>query len=133
MADGSTNWSQGRFQEIRSILDALHVLKVAEFTKDGAADLREYGLEVPRIRVSLQLKEESQTLLVGSDIPDTANVYVKLDTLESVYAVNREIVNALDKSVFDLRDKRVIDFQRTGSKRFEIRRRESPRLPVQKT
>ena len=119
-------------KEIRSILDALHVLKVAEFTKDGAADLREYGLEVPRIRVSLQLKDESQALLVGSDIPDTANVYVKPDTLESVYAVNREIVNALDKSVFDLRDKRVIDFQRTGTKRFEIRRRGEPKIACAK-
>lgn len=119
-------------KEMRSILDALHVLKVAEFTKDGAVDLREYGLEVPRIRVSLQLKDESQALLVGLDIPDTANVYVKPDMLESVYAVNREIVNALDKSVFDLRDKRVIDFQRTGTKRFEIQRRGEPKITCAK-
>ncbi len=119
-------------KEIRSILDALHVLKVAEFTKDGAADLTDYGLENPRIRLSLQLRDESQALLVGSDIPDTAHVYVKPDTLESVYAVNREIVNTLDKSVFDLRDKRVIDFQRTGTKRFEIRRRGEPKIACAK-
>lgn len=115
-------------KEIRSILDALHLLKVVEFTKDGAADLREYGLDNPRIRVSLQLRDESQALLVGSDIPDTAHIYVKPDMLESVYAVNREIVNTLDKGVFDLRDKRVIDFQRTGTKRFEIRRRGEPKI-----
>ena len=119
-------------KEIRSILDALHVLKVAEFTRDGAADLREYGLDHPRIRVSLQLRDESQALLVGSDIPDSAHIYVKPDMLESVYAVNREIVNTLDKGVFDLRDKRVIDFQRTGTKRFEIRRRGEPKITCAK-
>lgn len=119
-------------KEIRSILDALHLLKVVEFTKDGAADLREYGLDNPRIRVSLQLRDESQALLVGSDIPDTAHIYVKPDMLESVYAVNREIVNTLDKGVFDLRDKRVIDFQRTGTKHFEIRRRGEPKITCAK-
>ena len=110
-------------KEIRSILDALHLLKVAEFTKDGATDLAEYGLENPRIRVSLELRDGSQALLVGSDIPDTAHVYVKPGALESVYAVNREIFSTLDKGAFDLRDKRVIDFQRTATKRFEIQRR----------
>lgn len=110
-------------KEIRSILDALHLLKVVEFTKDGTTDLTEYGLENPRIHVSLELRHGSQALLVGSDIPDTAHVYVKPVALDAVYAVNKEILSALDKSVFDLRDKRVIDFQRTATKRFEIQRR----------
>ena len=110
-------------KEIRSLLDALHRLKVVEFVKDGAADLMEYGLEPPRIRVSLQLGDESQELLVGSDISDTSRIYVKPGAFDAVYAVNREIVSTLNKSVFDLRDKRVIDFQRTATDRFEIQRR----------
>ena len=110
-------------KEIRSMLDALHVLKVAEFTKDGATDLTGYGLDNPRIRVSIQLGDESHALLVGSDLPDTAHVYVKPGALDAVYAVNREILTTLDKTVFNLRDKRVIDFQRTATNRFEIQRR----------
>ena len=110
-------------KEIRSILDALHLLKVVEFIKDGAIDLAQYGLEVPRIRIILQLEGESQELLVGSDIPNTARIYVKSDALDAVYAVNREIFSTLHKSVFDLRDKRVIDFQRTATNRFEIQGR----------
>ena len=39
-------------KEIRTMLDALHLLKVAEFTKDGDINLAEYGLEIPRIRVT---------------------------------------------------------------------------------
>ena len=110
-------------KEIRTILDALHLLKVAEFTKDGATDLAEYGLENPRIRVNLQLRDGSQGLLVGADIPDMTRIYVKPEALDAVYAVNREIFGTLDKTAFDLRDKRVIDFQRTATKRFEIQRR----------
>ena len=110
-------------KEIQSILEALHLLKVAEFTKDGATNLTEYGLDNPRIRVSIQLGDESHALLVGSDIPHTAHVYVKPGALDAVYAVNREILTTLDKTVFNLRDKRVIDFQRTATNRFEIQRR----------
>lgn len=130
LKDGEAEWQMAApinvkadAKEIRSILEALHLLKVAEFTKDGTTDLTEYGLENPRIHVSLELRHGSQALLVGSDIPDTAHVYVKPVALDAVYAVNKEILSALDKSVFDLRDQRVIDFQRTATKRFEIQRR----------
>lgn len=110
-------------KEIRSILDALHLLKVVEFTKDGATDLTEYGLEAPRINVTLKLGSRSQGLLVGLDIPNTAHVYVKPGVLDAVYAVNKEIYVTLNKTVFDLRDKRVIDFQRTATNGFEIQKR----------
>ena len=113
---------KGDAKEIRSVLDALHLLKVAEFTKDGAINLAEYGLEVPRIRVTLQLGGESQELLVGSDILNATRIYVKPGALDAVYAVNREIYATLNKTVFDLHDKRVIDFQRTATNRFEIQR-----------
>ena len=115
-------------KEIRSILDALHLLKVVEFTKDSVTDLTEYGLDNPRIRVALQLGDGSQELLVGSDSLDTARIYVKPGALDAVYAVNREIYSTLDKTVFDLRDKRVIDFQRTATNRFEIHQREEKKI-----
>ena len=110
-------------KEIRSILDALHLLKVVVFTEDGAINMAEYGLDNPRNRVTLQLADGSQELLVGSDSLDTARIYVKPGALDAVYAVNREIYSTLDKTVFDLRDKRVIDFQRTATNRFEIHQR----------
>ena len=113
---------KGDAKEIRSVLDALHLLKVAEFTKDGAINLAEYGLEVPRIRVTLQLGGESKELLVGSDILNATRIYVKPGARDAVYAVNREIYATLNKTVFDLRGKRVIDFQRTATNRFEIQR-----------
>ena len=115
-------------KEIRSILDALHLLKVVVFTEDGAINMAEYGLDNPRIRVTLQLGDGSQELLVGSDSLDTARIYVKPGALDAVYAVNREIYSTLDKTVFDLRDKRVIDFQRTATNRFEIHQREEKKI-----
>ena len=119
-------------KEIRSVLDALNLLKVVEFTEDGAIDLAEYGLDNPRIRVTLQLEGGSQELRVGSHIPNTARIYVKPDSLDTVYAVNREIFSTLHKSVFDLRDKRVIDFQRTATNRFEIQGRGKAKIACAK-
>ena len=108
-------------KEIGSILTALDTLKVAVFEADGAVDLAKYELDSPRIRVKLQLSENNgQELLIGGEAGTTGRIYVKRAEEDSIYAVSKEIHIALNKTVFDLRDKRVIDFQRTATNRFEI-------------
>ena len=47
--------------------------------------------------------------------------------------MNKEIYAALNKSAFDFRDKRVIDFQRTATNRFEIQKRGEAKIVCAKT
>ena len=114
-------------KEIESILTALNTLKVATFEADGESNLAKYGLEAPRLRINLkQAQNSSQTLLIGRDTDTTDRVYASssVDQVPSgayaIYALNKDIHTTLHKTVFDLRDKRVIDFQRTSTNRFEI-------------
>ena len=63
---------------------------------------------------------------IGSIVPSEnstqGRVYVKASVYQdAVYTVAEDIYHLLNKSVFDLRDKRVIDFQRTDTIRIEIK------------
>ena len=112
---------------VEDIASALDGLKVVVFEADGEYDPTNYGLVQPRITVTLQFTSDGpiQELQIGSDAGTPGRVYVARSDHRAVYAVNREIYTTLNKTVFDLRDKRIIDFQRTTTHRFAIRQGDS--------
>ena len=116
-------------QEIETILSELLLLQVSTFEVDGAdaiapAKLEKYGLDIPRIQVKFIDRDSTYALDIGSTVPPEngrqEHVYVKSVHHKSVYTVRDDIYRLLDKSAFDLRDKRVIDFQRTATNRFVV-------------
>ena len=112
---------------IEDILSALSSLRVIVFEADAEYDPVDYGLSQPRITVTLQSTVENpiQELQIGSDAETPGRIYVTRSDHRTVYAVNREIHTKLNRTVFDLRDKRVIDFQRTATHRFTIHQGDS--------
>ena len=118
-------------QEIETLLSELRSLQVSSFEADGAdagvpARLAKYGLDAPRIQTKLTDDDSTYSLDIGSPVPSEAGtqgrVYVKVSVYQdAIYTVSEDIYNLLNKSVFDLRDKRVTDFQRTDTIRFEIK------------
>ena len=112
---------------VEEIVSALGGLRVVVFEADGEYDLADYGLSQPRITVTLQstTADQIQELQIGSDAGTPGRIYVASSEHHAVYAVNKEIYTKLNRTVFDLRDKRVIDFQRTATHRFTIRQGDS--------
>ena len=112
---------------IEAILSALGSLRAVVFEADGEYDPADYGLSQPRVTVTLQFTTDDpiQELQIGSDAETPGRIYVARSDHRAVYAVNREIYTKLNRTVFDLRDKRVIDFQRTATHRFTIRQGDS--------
>ena len=118
-------------QEIEDLLSELRSLKVSTFEADGAdtnvlAQLEKSGLNDSRIQVKLTDGDNTYAIDIGSSIPSEnstqGRVYVKTAVYQdAVYTVAEDIYHLLNKSVFDLRDKRVIDFQRTDTIRIEIK------------
>ena len=108
---------------IEDILSALGSLRVVAFEADGEYNLVDYGLDQPKITVALQASadDQMQELQIGSDAGTPGRIYVVRSDHRTVYAVNKEIYTKLNRTVFDLRDKRVIDFQRTATQRFVLR------------
>ena len=116
-------------QEIENLLSELRALQVSTFEADNAAAnvaarLEKSGLDTPRIQVKLTDGDNTYALDIGSVVPSEngtqEHVYVKAVPQEAIYTVSDDIYKLLNKSVFDLRDKRVIDFQRTDTTRIAI-------------
>ena len=116
-------------QEIENLLSELRALQVSTFEADNtaanvAARLEKSGLDTPRIQVKLTDGNNTYALDIGSVVPSEngtqENVYVKAVPQEAIYTVSDDIYKLFNKSVFDLRDKRVIDFQRTDTTRIAI-------------
>lgn len=112
---------------IEDIVSALSSLRVVVFETDGEYDPADYGLNQPRITVTLETTVDDSTseLQIGNDTGTPGRIYVAHSDHRAVYTVNREIYTKLNRTIFDLRDKRVIDFQRTATHRFVIRQGES--------
>ena len=116
-------------QEIEELLSELRALQVSTFEADNAAAnvaarLEKSGLDTPRIQVKLTDGNNTYALDIGSEVPSEngtqGSVYVKAVPQEAIYTVSDDIYKLLNKSVFDLRDKRVVDFQRTDTTRIAI-------------
>ncbi|MDE0010368.1 MAG: DUF4340 domain-containing protein [Candidatus Poribacteria bacterium] len=119
-------------QDIEDLLSELRSLKVSTFEADGAdtkvqlEKLEKSGLDDPRIQVELTDGDKTYAVnigaSVGSETGTQGRVYVKTTVYQdAAYTVDEGIYHLLNKSVFDLRDKRVIDFQRTDTIRIEIK------------
>jgi len=117
-------------QEIEDILSELRLLQVSTFEADQAdadtpAQLEKTGLDTPRIQIELTDGNNTHALDIGAEVPPEngtpRHVYVKSVHQHAIYTVSDDIYQLLSTSVFDLRDKRIIDFQRTDTIRIEIR------------
>ena len=118
-------------EEIEYLLSELRSLKVSSFAADGVdanvlTRLEKAGLDAPRLQMKLTDGDNTYTLgigaSVGSETGTQGRAYVKATVYQdAIYTVSEDIYNFLNKSVFDLRDKRVTDFQRTDTIRFEIK------------
>ena len=115
---------------IKSILTGLHSRKVSTFELDGKAvdsNLEKYGLKNPRIQFSMTDGSETYGLEIGSTVVSSSlnneekgYVYVRSVHQGGIYTVTDDIVKLLNNTLFDFRDKRLLDFQRKDVIKFEI-------------
>lgn len=80
------------------------------------ADLTKYGLDAPRFQVTAvfqKAKGAPQTFILRGGIENTfdGSVYVQRGGEEAVHAINGAFKAALEKSTFQLRDKRLLTFE----------------------
>ncbi len=119
-------------QRIQYILSELSKSQVLSFEVEGdnvARLLEKYGLKNPRIRFILRNEKNTYGLEIGADDQSDQNyeeaykrVYVKSIHQGEIYTASNRIAELLNWSVFDLRDKRILDFQRGDTTKFEIQK-----------
>ncbi len=120
--------------QVRQLLSTLVNAKVADFIADAPNSVTQYGLEKPHLTVTVYGKgSASESLLFGFKQTEQGKdgVYVRRGERTPVYTVHQWVVSNLDRSVFDLRDKTVFNFDpsqvqsvdaKVGSDHFVLKR-----------
>ncbi len=108
---------------IDSMVDRLESGKHERLISEAADDLAPYGLAEPIARVTLELSDGERAILaVGNDTPVGSNVYVTVGEGGNVHSAVRGLKDALDKSLFDLRNKSVLVFDEDAVRRIDLSR-----------
>lgn len=94
---------------VSSMVSTLSSLRSERVVEDKGSDLEAYGLAQPSLEVDLAEKDnKSQKLLLGDDTPTGSAVYAMLSGDPRVFTIASYSKTTFDKSVDDLRDKRLL-------------------------
>jgi hypothetical protein len=89
-------------------------------------DLKQYGLDKPRVVVTLGAGSSTTRIELGGEA-DGASVWARDASRPIVFSVSNGIATELNKKVEDLRRKDVFDFRSFNATRFEITRGDATR------
>jgi hypothetical protein len=93
------------------------VTSLASLTADKVVDekpktLEEYGLGIPAIDIVIHKKDgKTHHVLIGDQSAMSGGFYAKIDADPKVYTIGTFVQSNLNKSLADLRDKRLLPFE----------------------
>jgi len=112
---------QSAVNGLGSTLSSLNSERVIE---DKASDLQTFGLDQPALEVDLTEKDnKTQKLMLGGDTPAGGAVYAMLAGDPRLFTVASYTKTSLDKTLNDLRDKRLLPVDADKISRIEVVRK----------
>ncbi len=123
--------TKGDDPAIETYLRSLEEASRVRVIKEQDVSWADFGLSEPEMTVTVQVKDKTHKLAFGASNPAKTSKYLRVDESPQLMLVEDTLKNALNKSVFDLRDKSVLavaedDVERVlvgeGEKTTEIRR-----------
>jgi hypothetical protein len=103
------------------LASSLSPLSADNVVEDKATDFAKYGLTAPSLDVAVRQKNgKTSDIIFGDDVPAASLVYARVGTDPKVYAVSSSTKTSLDKSLNDLRDKRLLTFDSNNLSRVEL-------------
>lgn len=114
---------------VRDLLDAVSFAKVNEIVAETTDSLARYGLDRPAYELRVRTENgEERALLVGRRAPkatdkkdDQVRYYAKDTSRSMVFTISQSLVQEFDRTLFDLRSKRIVHFDRAQLTRLELR------------
>jgi hypothetical protein len=106
---------------VTSMTSSLSPITADSVVDDKPTDVAKYGLNTPSLTVTVHENSgKSQEISFGDDVPAGSLVYVRVGSDPKVYSVSSSTKTSLDKSVNDLRDKRLLTFDSNNLTRVEL-------------
>jgi len=106
---------------VSGLLSTLSSLNSERLVEEKATDFRQYGLDAPSVEVDISEKDnKTQRLLTGDDTPAGSAVYAMLAGDPRVFTIASYSKTGVDKSLNDLRDKRLLTVSPDKISRLEV-------------
>src|SRR5215472_14785213 len=106
---------------VSSVLSTLASLNADRLVEEKSSDLQRYGLEHPSLEIGVTEKDnKSQRLLLGDDTPTGSAAYAALAGDARVFTIAGYHKTSLDKTLNDLRDKRLLTVSPDKISQLEI-------------
>lgn len=116
---------------VRSFLSTMRSLRATDFAAEQTTDLAAYGLDQPRVTITLygEKEDDQKQLLIGKE-NDKQDVFVKVGARPTIYTAGSFVLRDLNKSVNDFRDKTVLAFEPDTVTGVEIQRSDGEQLSL---
>jgi hypothetical protein len=100
--------------EVNGLAQSLASLRVQRVVDENPADVAQYGLDPARVEVGFRAAGDAAMtrLLLGDRTPTGSEVYARTAGESRVFLVSSYLESTFTKSPFDLRDKRILIFER---------------------
>jgi hypothetical protein len=109
---------------VSGVLSTLSSLSSERMVDDKASDLKQYGLDQPALEVDITAKDnQTHRLLLGDETPAGNAVYAMLAGDSRIFTMASYNKSSVDKSVDDLRDKRLLTMNADAITRVELVRK----------
>src|SRR5687767_11802303 len=120
--------------EASGLATAIASLEINRVIEENAANLAEYGLAEPRIKVAFKGPDGAAgEIHLGDKTPTQSDVYAVRPGEKRVFLVQAYQETAFGKKPFDLRDKRVLTFERDKVDSVEIVQAGKPTIQLART
>jgi Domain of unknown function (DUF4340) len=108
--------------ELSSITSNLASVTIERVVDEAPANLGDYGLKEPVVQVSFKTKgaKNYRTLNLGTKTPAGSDMYARVDGDKRVFLVQSYLDSTFNRKPFDLRDKKVLNFDRDKVDRIEV-------------
>ena len=111
--------AKGDSEAVSTFLSFLANLSFARVVEESPKDLSVFGLDTPVMKVTLSTKKgDSKGIRIGDDHPMGNKVYLARLNESRVFTAD-VIKDHLDRRVYDLRDKTILDFEILKVKKLE--------------
>ncbi len=108
---------------VKKLLDNIASLRIAadDFITEDESRLGEFGLDEPRMTISVFEGDAGRTLLVGQEAEDRAGkLYAKRQGESSIFALKKDALDGLQKTPSDLRARNALQFSTDDVTSIEI-------------
>jgi hypothetical protein len=109
---------------VTGTISTLSSLDSERLVEEKATDLKQYGLDQPSLEADITEKDnKTQKLLLGDETPAGSAVYAKLAGDPRIFTMAGYHRTSIDKSLNDLRDKRLLTVSPDQVSRLELIRK----------